>query len=333
MVYSPYYTGTASAVDMSPAFFQRIETFLAGAVEASPGAVPTNTRILYREGGGWNGSHTFAHGGTVDSFGFGAYGFTDSSGTNSPMTYSRFMSGEIYKSGQGTVDMYHGLVNHSGSGEAGLFIGQVTGGSGGGNLWGGHFKITTATTDPNIWGHVIEVERNTTPVGGKVVRGLSVQSVGTQRGENGVEVVGAGGWLNYMVLTDATGDQVLRVSGVDRDSGGTYLTTNSVFLGVSETLLMQGGSDLPRVWGGGTSKGILFYASQSGAGTSGSFLFRNNGGDDVTKAQIDTGTLPSGGTALRTRYHNGTSEQALAVVSVGAADSGGSGFRLLRVPN
>lgn len=55
-------------------------------------------------------------------------------------------------------------------------------------------------------------------------------------------------------------------------------------------------------------------------------------GSAVTIASFTRNPTTSQDTAMALRYHNGTA-QFTAIVSVGAADSGGAGFRLLRVPN
>lgn len=276
----------------------------------------------------WQAGRAFRHGGQIDAL-IGIFGWTDASGSASgPLTYTRGATFEITKTGHGNVDAYHGLVTLTGDGEAGLFIGQCVTTNGHG--WGGHFKVTNNTTAAEMFGHIVEIERNVT--GATAARGIEVQSTGTQRATTGLSVNGAGGWTNYLQALDAAGAQMFLVTGNSQGAGSTQLTTKTVTLGVAQTLKVIGDADLPRVYGGGSATGILFYGGQGGTLTSGIFRFRNNDADDTERFSINTGTPASGATPIVMRYHNGSAEQQGAV-TVGAADSGGAGYRALRVPN
>lgn len=96
-------------------------------------------------------------------------------------------------------------------------------------------------------------------------------------------------------------------------------------------LVFSGSADGGRISGGGSGNQLIEYATQ-GTGNSGIIKFRNNSVDNHETFQVDTALPTSGNTALGVEYHNGTST-SYQKITVGAADSGGSGYRLLRVPN
>jgi hypothetical protein len=62
-------------------------------------------------------------------------------------------------------------------------------------------------------------------------------------------------------------------------------------------LRLQASADAPRISGGGTSGGFIFYGSQGGTGTTGTIRFRDNGTDDREAFTVTTGV--SGGITVR----------------------------------
>jgi len=97
------------------------------------------------------------------------------------------------------------------------------------------------------------------------------------------------------------------------------------------TLALGGAASYPTLTGGGTVGGLICYANTA-TGLNGIFRFRDNPTDNVDRAHIDTAAPTSGNTILTLSYHNGTAV-AFQKVTLGAADSGGTGFKSLRVPN
>ena len=120
------------------------------------------------------------------------------------------------------------------------------------------------------------------------------------------------------------------------DSTGTtaLMSVNNAGVFALGSVTITGNADLVRYFGGGSSGGMAVHGAAAGAGTgtNGLIRFRDNDTDSNTRFQIDTAAPPSGRTAIAVQYHNGTAV-AFQYATVGAADSGGAGFRVLRVPN
>jgi hypothetical protein len=62
------------------------------------------------------------------------------------------------------------------------------------------------------------------------------------------------------------------------------------------------------------------------------FIYSRRDSDGQIQAQISAATPTAGQTTLYLLRHNGTSA-TMQQVTLGAADSGGAGFKVLRVPN
>lgn len=138
----------------------------------------------------------------------------------------------------------------------------------------------------------------------------------------------------FRVDGDATSPVWLRRSGVLHNindfllqDSSTLTTTDTKF----GTFKYSGNADLPRLYGGGSAGGFIFYG-QGGVSGSGQMRFVDNSVSANTRAVIDTAAPTSGFTVLYLAYHNGTAVQ-FNQAKVGAADSGGVGFRTLIVPN
>ena len=119
------------------------------------------------------------------------------------------------------------------------------------------------------------------------------------------------------------------------NTGAALLTLNNSGILALGTAVVTGQADLPRYYGGGSSGGLAVFGAASGAGTgtSGLIRFRDNDTDNNTRFQVGTAAPASAGaTTLAISYHNGTAP-TFQFVTVGAADSGGVGFKALRVPN
>ena len=116
--------------------------------------------------------------------------------------------------------------------------------------------------------------------------------------------------------------------------GALLMNINNAGILTLGTANLSGSADLPRMYGGGSSGGMALFGagSSAGTGTSGLIRFRDNDTDNNTRFQVGTAAPTSGGTTLALAYHNGTAV-TFQFVTLGAADSGGVGFKSLRVPN
>lgn len=89
----------------------------------------------------WGAAHAMRDG-NKDGI-FYVQAFTDASGSNSPMTFNNPFGISMTKTGPGSVNAHWGRIIHQGSGQAGLFIGDVTADAAGlaGDIWGGDFAM------------------------------------------------------------------------------------------------------------------------------------------------------------------------------------------------
>ena len=148
------------------------------------------------------------------------------------------------------------------------------------------------------------------PIAGTLVGKQSTGQLVSQLGQSS----GSYRWL------DNTGALLMSMS-----NAGAFLLGSS--------LTMSGGADLPRFFGGGSSGGMAIHGAGATTGTSGLIRFRDNSTDNNTRFQVGTAApATAGATTLALSYHNGTAA-TFQFVTVGAADSGGVGFKSLRVPN
>lgn len=166
---------------------------------------------------------------------------------------------------------------------------------------------------------------------------------------------GTGGvlrWDGRIDLTDLSGmTPAFGIFDVADLSNGFYL--RKVSPSTMEVVTRSGGADSPQfrvahtastvnyavIQGGATGNGPSFTASGSDASIgmyfnttgSGEIRFRKDAGA-TELARFDGGTLADGNTALLIRRNVGGT-LSLQTVSMGAVDSGGAGFKVLRVPN
>jgi hypothetical protein len=128
---------------------------LGGSVSAAPAS--TDARIVYGTSFSWSAARAF-----VDSNKDGLIfldGFTDASGSDSPVTYTKlFGAASVVKTGAGNMDAFWASIDHKGDGEVGLFIGDITADAAGlgGNVWGGHFLLNLNIA-ANAYGHRVEL--------------------------------------------------------------------------------------------------------------------------------------------------------------------------------
>ena len=198
---------------------------------------------------------------------------------------------------------------------------------------GGPWTISLTITDPTVLtasgagltgGTSPSVTVSQTVPSGALFIDLPVEDfklVGTINGDYGPT-----GGLRQKIGGDGTG--TFYWLDVANASVMTLTPSGALTLG---TLAFGTAATTPYLKGGGTSGGLVLYAN-AGAGTSGTFTFRNNTTDLVARAAIATVAPTSGQTVLTLAYHNGTAV-AYQNVTLGAADSGGVGFKSLRVPN
>jgi hypothetical protein len=155
--------------------------------------------------------------------------------------------------------------------------------------------------------------------------------------------------MNYRQRGDVIGDQgsggsvVTRLGGAGNGAfywknlnGATILMelfSNGILsIGAGQTLKFAGDAGYPTMTGGGNvAPGLICYANTA-TGLSGKFRFRDNATDNNDRVHLDTAAPTSGATVLSLAYHNGTAV-VFQNVTLGAADSGGTGFKALRVPN
>lgn len=74
-------------------------------------------------------------------------GFGGQVGQGGSISYFKAVGIAAHHSGPGNYDHFWGSVYHDGTREAGMFIGDMTGRRGG-NVYGGHFRVTSDTTAP-----------------------------------------------------------------------------------------------------------------------------------------------------------------------------------------
>lgn len=203
-------------------------------------------------------------------------GWTDASGAESPLTYSKLFGGHVTKTGPGNHDSFWASVQHYGAGEAGLFIGDVRApeGAAGGNLWGGHFQLV-ADVPASMRGLHIDLQPNVSVVGKQTI-GLHVSNnSATNRVQQGVRVNGQ--FDNPIICySDAAG--TVPVFYVTTD--GDVQAAGRVFIGA--------GSPRPFIASGsGTPEGVLSAPSGS--------LFLRSDGEHGTRLYVkQTGTGNTG---------------------------------------
>lgn len=103
-------------------------------------------------------------------------------------SYTKVFGARPVKNGDGNLDVFWATVTHNGPDEAGLFIGDVTG-TAGGNLWGGHFRLTSTTTAANMRGLDIELIPNVDSTGKQLI-GLKISNDGTYPASQGIRILG-----------------------------------------------------------------------------------------------------------------------------------------------
>jgi len=160
----------------------------------------------------WSAARAFAYS-NKDGI-FYVDNFTDASGDDSPLTYTKMFGGSMTKTGRGNVDAFWASVTHQGVEEAGLFIGDVAG-TAGGNLWGGHFQLTADTVEAQMYGLQAELVNNVAH-SSKQKWGIDIRSSGSQDGTIGLLIdskpAGAAGWTNYIVGRNLAGIDVFKVT-------------------------------------------------------------------------------------------------------------------------
>lgn len=107
-------------------------------------------------------------------------------------------------------------------------------------------------------------------------------------------------------------------------SSADTLTTDDTF----EALRLALSDTAPRIQFDETDTTKQWFLVLDGSNIS----FREDSTSGSNRRLEFYGTPASGNTAIKLSYHNGTAV-TLQTVSLGAADSGGTGFKVLRVPN
>ncbi|MBM0240021.1 hypothetical protein JNW88_28170 [Micromonospora sp. ATA32] len=163
----------------------------------------------------WSASRPFEYGNKAGLF--FVDNFVDNSGIPTVagvyQSYTKLFGAGATKNGPGNLDAFWATINHHGPDEAGLFIGDVTGDSGG-NVWGGHFKLTANTVEALMVGLELDVIKN---VAGstKETRGLHIRSGGTQDATYGLLIdsipSAAGSWTSFIAARNSGGTVLFQV--------------------------------------------------------------------------------------------------------------------------
>ena len=133
------------------------------------------------------------------------------------------------------------------------------------------------------------------------------------------EIVGGAQWYasGFQRIVDANLNELISFTAVASAINQVDITNAS-------------GSGPPIIGVAGTTADVGLVLKTKGTGTSSKIAIQNASASEQFAIQTDAPT--SGKTTMYVRYHNGTSEFE-GNVTVGSVDSGGTGFRLLRVVN
>lgn len=135
-------------------------------------------------------------------------------------SYTKVFGARPTKNGDGNLDVFWAAVAHHGPDEAGLFIGDVNG-DGGGNLWGGHFRLTS-TTAANMRGLDIELIPNVDSAAKQLI-GLKISNDGAFQASQAIRILGD--WDRHIIAyADAAGTTLT----FDLDDAGNMRTGGSI---------------------------------------------------------------------------------------------------------
>lgn len=133
---------------------------------------------------------------------------------------------------------------------------------------------------------------------------------------NGDYVIRNNNTASAFILQNAAAGVLVKVSELGANSGGVMAFGNSGgFVGKIDF----DGLDILRVFGGGTTPGLLYYGSQGGTGTGGRFIIRDNATDNNTTLDVDTAAktvkVGSGGTGLKQILQGNSGSLAFGTVN------------------
>lgn len=176
----------------------------------------TDQRAVNVTSAAWAADRAFGYG-NKDGL-FFVSSFTDDSGVATvngvQQSYTKVFGARATKNGPGNMDAFWVSLAHNGVDEAGLFIGDVTG-TAGGNLWGGHFRLTAEDVEAVMVGLNVELVNNVTRTS-KDQRGVHVRSAGSKDNLVGLLFDSApaatGSWTHFVKANNAAGTTVFSVS-------------------------------------------------------------------------------------------------------------------------
>lgn len=171
----------------------------------------------------WLAGRTFPYNGAAFDGLFWIDGFIDQSGTNSPVTYSNLFGGTATKTGAGNIHGHYASISHQGTGEAGIFIGDLTS-TAGGNIFGIH-TLLVGSVAANMFGAKIELSPSVIQTGKGAVGVWSLNSNDTYQLTEGIRV--SGNWQRaFAIYSDAA----------STDKYFTIEQTGVVHLGLAEAV-------------------------------------------------------------------------------------------------
>lgn len=171
-------------------------------------------------------------------------------------SYFKAVGGSIVHDGPGNLDVFWSSVQHSGTREVGLFIGDITG-TAGGNLYGAHMVLAPSTVSPAVLEGVMAELVPSVARGGGEWYGLHARNSGTTQASAGLQIDGKnGGTFLYGINIDKSAGTGAAGAALRLGGGSNWANMIQAFAsdGATQIFRVTSSGRVDATTGGVTSK-------------------------------------------------------------------------------